>query len=232
MYVNLKCVLFLFLFFKTSISLHASSRLDKSGYFSGRISKLNTQAGLIRFKIEFSNIRYINKHDRVHFWNDLYPNSKCTGDVVGKTNNYLLIKTPDFKSCAKEVHLKTGLYIKLFSQDLVNNLKMGRELLKILQKKRLALSGQLRRTQRELDNYIEKTNALNERYEVLRSKLESEWKNELLNLEEDRTVSLRNYKSIQMRVEEIDLKLQQYKVTAENLELDRWSLDPRLFFKK
>ena len=90
----------------------------------------------------------------------------------------------------------------------------------------------LQRTQKELDSYIEMVNALNDRYEVLREKLEGEWRLELANLEEDRSVSLRNFKNIEMRIEEIDLKLQKYKVEDENLSLDRWALDPRLFFKK
>jgi len=203
-----------------------------SGIFSGRISKLNTEAGLVRVKINFPNIRYLNKKDQVQFWNDNYPKITCVGYVIGKTNEYFLIRVPDYNTCERSVHLRTGNYLKFFSQDLVNNLKMGRELMKIMQKKRQALGGKLQRTQKELDSYIEMVNALNDRYEVLREKLEGEWRLELANLEEDRSVSLRNFKNIEMRIEEIDLKLQKYKVEDENLSLDRWALDPRLFFKK
>ena len=65
----------------------------------------------------------------------------------------------------------------------------------------------------------------------MREKLESEWREELGLNEEDRLVSLRNYKDLQMRLDELDLKLQKYKIEDENLVTDRWSLDPRLFYK-
>ena len=128
--------------------------------------------------------------------------------------------------------MSLGRYLQFYSQDLANNITMGRELVDILMKKRVAIQGKISRNQKELDSYTEKVNAINERYKVLREKLESEWREELGLNEEDRLVSLRNYKDLQMRLDELDLKLQKYKIEDENLVTDRWSLDPRLFYKK
>ena len=125
------------------------------GFFSGRISSLNEAAGLIKVKIDFSNIRYLNKKDRVSFWDQAVKLKKCKGFVLGKTNEYLLIKVPYFEFCKKMAYVKEGAYLKFFSQDLVNNLKMGREFVEVLKKKRLALLAKVRKT-KKVDSYIDR----------------------------------------------------------------------------
>ena len=90
---------------------------------------------------------------------------------------------------------KGGAYLKFFSQDLVNNLKMGRELVAILKKKRLALLNKVRKTKKEVDSYIEKVDALNGRYNALSLKLRKGVEKELSQLEEDKINALRIYKS-------------------------------------
>jgi predicted nuclease with TOPRIM domain len=109
---------------------------------------------------------------------------------------------------------------------------MGKSLIDILLKKRLALSGKLRREQKDLDSFIEKVNGVNARYQILREKLEAEWRDQVASLEEDKTTSLRNYKDLERRVDELDTKLQRYRIEDKNLKLDRWALDPRLYYKK
>jgi len=210
----------------------ASQAAKETGHFSGRVSKVNKEGGLVRLKVSFPNMRYLNKKDQVTFWNDSNPAVRCNAYVVGKSDEYILLRVPDFTYCIVAIHIAPAVYMKLFSQDLVNNIKMGRELVSILLKKRLAIHGQLTREKKELDKYIEKVSALNDRYGVLRNKLQNEWREELGNLEDDRNVSLRNYKSSELRLEEIDYKLEKYKIDDKNLVFDRWSLDPRLFYKK
>lgn len=204
----------------------------KMGLFSGRISKVNKLASLMRVKIDFPNMRYLNKKDKVEFWDEHDPRRICRGFIAGKSNEYMLIKIPDFTFCDKFLYISHGVYLKFFSEDLANNIKMGRELITILLKKRLALGGKLRREQKELDSYIEKVNAVNDRYFLLREKLEKEWRQQLAAIEEDKSTTLRNFKALQIRVDEVDLKLERYKVEDENLHLDRWALDPRLHFRK
>ena len=207
-------------------------QMKKMGLFSGRISRINEEAGLLRVKINFTNMKYLNKKDQVNFWDERGPQVKCRAYIVGKSNDYLLLKVPEFSYCKKFILVAEGAYIKFFSQDLVNNIRMGKELVSILLKKRIALRGGFLKNQKELDRHIEKVNVVNMRYKVLRDKLEAEWRKELANLEEDRLTAFRNYKDLEGRVFDIDNKLEKYRIEDKNLKEDRWSLDPRLYYSK
>lgn len=217
--------------FSILLSFSAFS-IEKEGVFGGRISRNNEFAGLLRVRVDFSNIKYLNKRDKVEIWNELNPSRRCPAYVAGKSGQYLLVKVTNYDLCLTFLNFSVGQYHRYFSQDLINNLKMGKELVEVLVKKRLALEGKLRRGQQELDSYIEKVDAVNSRYEILREKLLREWREEIANLEEDRTVSLRNHTDTKLRLEEIQRKLEKYRIEDENLRVDRWALDPRLYYKK
>jgi hypothetical protein len=212
----------------------AHGRLGKSsdGFFSGRVSKINIEAALIRIKIKFTNSKYLNKKDKLEFWTDINPNIRCKGYIAGKSPDYILLKIPDFKFCKAFVSVTNGKYLLFFSEDLKNNMVMGRELYKVLLKKQLALTGKLGRRKIELDSHIERVNAVSARYQTLRDKLDAEWSREVSKLEDDKNISLRSYKNLEMRIGDVKYKLEQYRMDDDNLALDRWSLDPRLFFKK
>lgn len=205
---------------------------DSSGIFSGRIIRINTKASLIRIKVDFSNFRYVNKKDQVEFWNEYSRSKRCFGHVVGKSDKYMLVKIPRFVNCYRNVNTSIGTYVKVFSQDLVNNLKIGRELIKTLGKRRAALSARLEREQARLSIHLEKIDTVNKRYKILRDKLEAEWRDEIKDLEEDQIFALKNYKELQIGLNEIDLKRQQYRIDDENLNMDRWALDSHLYFRK
>ena len=102
----------------------------------------------------------------------------------------------------------------------------------VLRKKRLALRGKVKTQKVSLDAHIEKVNAVNKRYKVLRDKLEEEWKAEIFALEQDRSVYLQNLKVYESRLFEVDNKIQQYRVEDENMKTDRWALDQKLYYKK
>lgn len=204
----------------------------RMGHFAGRVSKINVKGELVRIKVGFDNVKYINKRDKLEFWDERTRGKKCKAFVMGKSNEYLLIRVPQLSFCMGQVFVNPGVYLNFFSQDLVNNVRMGKELISILLKRRLALHGKMMTHRRGLDSHIEKVNAVDLRYKVLRDKLEAEWRNELGALEEDRIVSLRNYKEIEMQIADLDSKLERYKIDDENIKLDRWSLDPRLYFNK
>jgi hypothetical protein len=206
--------------------------MSEKGVFSGRVSRVTAEASLIRVRVEFSNVKYINKKDKVELWEQHNPSFHCKGYVAGKSADYLLLKIPNIKDCQRQITFGYGMYLKFYSEDLENNIEMGKELLEILVKKRLAIKGKMLRRRRQLDGHIEKSDAINERFNILRSKLESQWRDELALLEEDRINALRNYKGLEVRLNEIDFKLEKYRITDENLATDRWSLDPRLFYKK
>jgi hypothetical protein len=221
-----------FLFFSSIAFSWAETDDSISAFFSGRVSRVNKEAGLVRMRFDFANMKYINKKDKIQFWDERGARYKCKGYVIGKTNNYILLKVPELEYCMRFILVGSGTYLKFYSQDMVNNLKMGKELISILLKKRLAMSSRLTREKIALDSHIEKVNTLNVRYKLLRDKLEAEWRGELGSLEVDRVVSLRNYKEFEGRVMEIDHKLEKYRVEDGNLKLDRWALDPRLHYRK
>ncbi len=209
------------------------SKLDENAStFSGRISRLNPHARLARIRTDFANIKFLNRKDRVEFWNETYPDQRCIALVEGRTNDYFLLKIPQYDLCIKKVHFTTGSYLHFESTDLKQTVSQARELVEILLKKRLAMKAKKDRNQKDLDAHIEKVDVVNKRYEILRQKLEIEWQKELALLEEDKSRTFSEYKDSEARLNEIDTKLEAYRIEDHNLKLDRWSLDPALYIRK
>jgi chromosome segregation ATPase len=126
----------------------------------------------------------------------------------------------------------TGSYLHFWSKDLENNLKAAHELVEILLKKRMALLARKRHHERDLDAHVEKVEATNKRYEILRQKLEAEWNKDLAALEEDKANSLVAFKQAEARLNEVESKLESYRIHEHNFTVDRWSLDPDSYFHK
>jgi hypothetical protein len=213
-------------------SSHLLAANSEQGFFSGRVSKINYEISTVRIKVDFDNVKYLNPKDKLEFWEEKNATFKCKAVIIGRTADYLLLKVPEMKYCIKRIYLTTGAYFKFFSQDLANNIEMGKEVVTILLKKRQAVMGQMEVKNRDLVAHTERVNAINARYQTLKEKLEEEWKKELHALEEDRTYTLRSFKDLERRRDEIDQKIELYKVKDENLTLDRWSLDTNLYYKK
>jgi hypothetical protein len=209
-----------------------SKKDENESIFSGRISRLNPPAKLARIRTDFTNIKFLNRRDRIDFWNETYPDHRCISYVEGRTNDYLLLRIPDYEKCIKRVHFTTGTYLHFESSDLKQTTQIAKELVEILLKKRLAMNAKKIRHQKELDGFVEKVDAVNKRFEILRQKLEIEWQKELALLEEDKAHSFTEFKNSEARVNEIDSKIETYRVEDHNLKLDRWSLDPALYIKK
>jgi len=221
--------------FLTSLSwsqVNEKKEDENATVFSGRISRLNSSAHLARIRTDFANIKFLNRKDRLEFWNETYPDRRCVALVEGRTNDYFLIKIPQYDTCIRKVHFSIGTYLHFDSQDLEQTVKVAKELVEILLKKRLAMNAKKTRHQRELDAYVEIVDAVNKRYEILRQKLEIEWQKELAAVEEDKSISFTEFKNSEARVNEIDTKLETYRVEDHNLKLDRWSLDPALYIRK
>ncbi len=205
---------------------------EKSHKFSGRISSLNSVAQLARIRTDFGNIKFLNRRDRIEFWNESHPEQRCVAWVEGRTNDYLLLKIPEYESCIRRVYFTTGSYLHFSSTDLEKTITVAKELVGILLKKRLAMKAKMQRHQKDLDGYIEKVAAVNSRFEVLRQKLELEWSKELASLSEDKAKAFTEFKTSEARLYEIDTKLESYRIEDNNLKVDRWSLDPELYIKK
>ena len=205
---------------------------ENSSLFGGRVSRLNGPARLARIRTDFTNIKYLNKKDRLEFWNENAPTLRCQALLEGRTNDYILVKIPHYDACIRKVHITTGSYLYFDSIDLKQNLSVGKELVEVLQKKRMALNAKKLRYQKELDGFIEKVDSVNKRYEILRQKLEIEWQKELANLEEDKANAFTMFKDSEARLNEVDTKLEAYRIDDHNLKIDRWSLDPQLYYRK
>lgn len=200
--------------------------------FPGRVSRMNATAGLVRVRLEWKNARYLNKGDRVEVWNESNPTSRCLSFVEGKSSEYLLLRVPEYTSCVGRVAISVGAYLFFWSKDLENNLKVGKELVSVLMKKRMALLAKRRRHERDLEAYVDRVDAITKRYEILRRKLEAELHTELSDLEEDKARQYVAFKQTESRLNELESKLEQYKIHDENFTLDRWSLDPNQYIKK
>lgn len=224
--------LLLLLLFSTHLGAKEYFNDDDSVVFPGRISKVNQLAKLIRLKIDFENAKFLSKNHRLEFWNPNYPEKKCLSYVEGRTNEYLLIRVQKYEKCKRLIYFTVGSYLHMYSPDLANNLETAKELMTILNKKRTALSARLERYKKNMDGFIEKIDVTNKRYEILRQKLELEWQKEILNLEEDKSKSYALYQKTQAKLHELDYKSQQYRVRDQNMVEDRWSLDPKLYYKK
>jgi hypothetical protein len=205
---------------------------DMSTHFSGRVSRLNPLAKLMRVRIDFKNAKFLNHGDRVEFWSTTYPSRRCMSYVEAKTNEYLLLKVPNYKKCIANVSFAVSTYLRFYSPDFQRHMNMAQELLEVILKKRMALEARRGRLEKGVRSYIEKVDTLNQRYEVLRQKLELEWKDELAALEEDRIEAAEELQQTRLRLNELDYKLQQYRIEDSNLKIDRWSLDPKLYIKK
>jgi hypothetical protein len=211
----------------------SETNLDELEYtFSGRISRLSSQAKLARVKTDFENIKFLNRRDRIDFWNETYPDQRCRAWVEGRSNNYVLIKIPNYEDCIRRVHLTTGSLLRLTSVDLKNSIIVAKELVGVLLKKRMAMQAKMHRHQKELDSYTEKVAAVNSRYQILKEKLENEWSKELTNLSEDKDKSFTEFKVSEARLFEIETKLEAYRLEDHNQKIDRWALDPEIYIKK
>ena len=200
--------------------------------FSGRISMLNNKASLMRIKVKFKNMKFLNKRDRVEFWNEMNPRKRCAGYLVGKTNDYLLLKVPNYDLCISKVYHTVGSYLHFESKDMIENIKEVRDLISILVKKKMALETRMKRHRKDLDTYIEKIEAVNGRFQTLRDKLMIEWQKELSALQDDKMEIFKDYKQAEADLDSIYYKLEKYRIHDKNMRLDRWSIDPRLYKKK
>ena len=202
------------------------------GEFTGRISRLNTPAALLRIRVRFENLRYLTREDRVDFSSQESSLKRCRAIVKGKTNDYLLLKVPSWEQCTRHVHFTVGAFLHFYSQDLLKNIKKGKEVIDILLKKRIALEARKRRFQKKLESYGNRVEAVQGEYQVLREKLEKELREKLSDLENEKSLVLKDFHRTEIKLNNLDYKLEQYRVSEQNLELDRWSLDHRLYFKK
>ena len=109
--------------------------------------------------------------------------------------------------------LRWGAYLHLYSKDLAKNIQKGKEVLDLLLKKRISMESRKRKFQKKLTSFEEKIEAVNERYSVLRQKLEKELQGIIDDLDSDRIIASRNLKNAEIELKKIDQKLELYRVS-------------------
>ena len=177
-------------------------------------------------------MKYINKQDVVEMFHQINPNNRCKTYVVGKTHNYILVKAVNIGYCRSIVYLTKGGPISFFSTDLIDNISKGRDLVQILLKKRSAVNIRMQKYRTAIHTHLEKVDVINKRFEVLQEKLRKEWRDEISLLEEDKVEASRRFAEYQLQLNNIDHKLEKYQIKSANLTVDRWSLDPDLYYEK
>lgn len=205
---------------------------DDIGIFGGYVSKVFPEIGIFRVRFEFKNKKFLNKGDVVEFWHGANIRRRCKGFVLVKSNKYVVIEAKNFSACRKSVFVTVGGHLNFRSEDFRQNLIVANELLQILVKKRIATQSRLNSMKKELHSYIEKMEAVNSRYKVLRDKLNLEWENELRNIEEDKVTALNEFKELELSLGDIDHKLEKYRISDKNFDIDRWALDSKLYIKE
>jgi len=199
------------------------------GSFKARVSRVNIKANMVRLRTDFQNRKYLNKNDIISLFNGYNRNKKCKGYVLGKTNKYFLFKIPNLARCGVEVKMTTGGVVYVQSDDLRKNLEKGQAVVDVLLKKKMAMRFKKQNRQKALESYIDRVAVVNARYKNLRQKLDMEWKKEITDLEEDKSMTLREYKSYELELEDVNEKLQQYKIYSKQ-DLDgRWALDKEIY---
>ena len=209
-----------------------SEELSEECFFSGRISKLTPEINLMRVKVDFLNVKYLNEGNSIEVWDEKNESKKCSGKVIARTSDYLMVKLASYEICLKKVLLTSGAYIKMYSEDLKRNIIQGKEVVSVLLKKRQAIEGKMGERNKDLLAHQVRVDAINSKYNILKQKMELEWKKEIQQIEEDKTLSLQALKHLEIRLDEIDSKLELYKVRDNNLDLDRWSLDKNYYYQR
>ena len=202
----------------------ASAEADLSKFKSRLFSK-NLGAGLLKFRADFSNARFLTPGTKAKFKTNVGVAYSCEGVVVSKSVNHFLFKVFHGEKCARYQNLSLGLNANFRSHDLEKNINTTYELIDILNKKRMAIYGKLKETKKRLDTFLERTSAVNARFDALRSKLESERHEALNYLESEKMMDIQNFKNFGSRLDEIDFKIEKYRVMDTNYTDEKWSLD-------
>lgn len=223
-------LLFLLIFCFASIT----SAKDLS-QFNGRIQAADFETGFVKVRLEFSNSRFLRKGNYIYLWApdvNYTDTNSCAGSIIGKSPNYLLLRLKEIKKCKMLINFTPGQSISLKSEDLSQNIIVAKELKTILNKKRLALTSRVQTLKDLIDSHPERLNAINKKYESLIDQLNLEWKKSIQKIEQENIYNLQEFKNFAMRLDEVDFKLEKYRIEDDNFYTDRWSLDPSLYQKK
>ena len=209
------------------ISLVSSASFAKGdlSQFKARLFSVNKEVSLLKFRSDFSNAKFLTPGARAKFRTNIGLNHFCDGVVLSKSVNHFLFKVTHMDKCAKYQNLSLGINADFVSIDLEKNMISVNDLVKVLNKKRLAIFGKLQRVKKRLAIFVERVDATNKRFDTLRTKLEAERQEALSYLESEKLLDTQNFKNYSSKLDEIDFKLEKYRLEDSNSNDIRWSLD-------
>ena len=193
--------------------------------FKARLYSVKKEVHLLKFRVDFPNARFLTPGTAVKFRTNLNLDYFCDGVILSKSVNHFLLKVPHIENCSRYQNLSLGINANFISEDLEKNIISTRELISILNKKRMALFGKLKRVKKRLATFVERVSATNTRYDTLSDKLEAERQEALLALESEKIMDTQNFKNFSSKLDEIDFKLEKYRIHDTNNVDERWSLD-------
>jgi hypothetical protein len=224
---------FLSLFFCTTLLFCLKDIYSaEPGVFSGRLFKINEVGNFVSFVVDFQNMKFLNKQDRVQMWRQENPQVSCSGVLISKTSEVILLKLNDVQDCQKKIGLATGAYYRMNSFEFESRLDEVEDIYKILIDKEFALRSLILRNESDLSKFESRMKAVNERYKMLESKLKAEWKNDIRLIEEERGQLQKKIVDYQISRNDVLFKMEKYKKGDNNLKEDRSALDSRYFFTK
>ncbi len=202
------------------------------GIFSGRLFKTNEVGEFVSFVVDFENMKFLNKQDRVQIWRQENPQVTCSGVLISKTSDVILVKLESLLECQKRIGLSTGSYYRMNSFELESRIEKVSDFYKILIDKEFALRSLILRNEAELSKISSRMNAVNDRYRALELKLKAEWQNDVRLIEEERTQLQRKISEYQISRNDVLFKMEKFKQGESNLKTDRSSLDSKYYFTK
>lgn len=205
---------------------------EDSTVFSARVASSEPEAGLIRFRLNFENAKFLTDKDYMSLWRGDYRSRSCMAKMVSRSPDYLLVKVFDYKDCQEALGFNEGSVLNIQSNDLGKNIETAKTLIDVLLKKKLALEGKLSRGKLLIEQQNQRLNALNQRYNVLKDKLEQQRLQEAEGLVAGFQTERDDYQESLLRLQEVQHKLEVYKVKDHNLSQDRWALDPHLYYRR
>lgn len=196
------------------------------GTFSGRISRLNPEATLMRVRLEFANSKFLRTNDAVEFWNEGMPMVRCQGAIVGKSGEYFLMRVYEWKLCISKVGFSVGSHVYFESKDLEKTLITAKEMARILLQKRMLLQGQTTMKANDVNDQSSQLENINTRYEAMIERIKNEWNESIKGLTSEKSANQVELNSLKAQLDEIDFQLERYRIEDANFKKDRWAIDP------
>ncbi len=217
----------IFIFVMTIFSTVAQESIVP-GTFSGRVSRLNPTASLVRVRLDFANAKFLRTNDGVEFWNESMPSVRCQAAVVGKSGEYYLLRVYEWKLCISKVGFSVGSHVYFESKDLEKTLSTAREMVKVLLQKRMVLSAQTTNKKNDVNDQSSQLENINARYEAMIERIRSEWNEAIKGLSAGKSTNQVELNSLQAQLDELDFQLERYRVEDANFKKDRWAIDPTI----